>query len=101
MAEVSDSHWHSGARGTETAQKRAGIPRDWEPSAGVEARATKCQHRFQAREAERKCDERDRPQDHLCHAGDCGTADHLAIFRVALIVGTQANDRVPRCAFPM
>jgi hypothetical protein len=56
---------------------------------------------FKAREAEGECDERDRPQDHLRHARDRSAADHLAISRIALIVGTQANDRLPRCVFLM
>jgi hypothetical protein len=37
--------------------------------------------------------------DHPRHARDRGAADHLAISRIALIAGTQANDRMPRGAF--
>jgi hypothetical protein len=48
----------------------------------------------------RKRDQWDCPQDRPGHARDRGAANHLAISRIALIVGTQPNDRVPRCVFP-
>jgi hypothetical protein len=40
-------------------------------------------------------DDRDRPQDRLCHARDRGAVGHLAILRVALTRATLPGDHAP------